>query len=174
RGPVGRGRYSPRFRFAAADVVKRSAPMWRPRRSTEWSKAMPQRRHRLGQSLTRLVFLAAALSLLSAVLRRERAELLKTSPARRRKIRLAPKRIAASLAFTTLFLSGAAFSAGAGNTVVKLIDPSSSSDESALSADGTTSTATTDEQAPAPEPTRTESAPADPAAPLDEPSPSEP
>ena len=137
---------------------------------------MPQRRQRLGQSLTRLVFLAAALSLLSAVLRRERAELLKSSPARRRKIRLAPKRIAATLAFTTLFFAGAALSAGAGNTVVKLIDPSSSSDESALSAD-TTSTATTDEQAPAPapEPATTESAPAEPAAPpVDETSPSEP
>ena len=136
---------------------------------------MPHRRHRPATSLTRLAFLAAALSLLGAVLGRERSKLQSTSPARRRKIRLAPKRLAASLAFATLFFAGAAFSAGAGNTVVKLIDPSSSSDESALSADATTSTATTGEQTPASAPSATEATPADPAAPAaDDTSPSEP
>src|SRR3982074_1015032 len=119
--------------------------MWRPRRSNERSKAMPQRRHRLGKSLIRLVFLAAALTLLVPVLRRERLELLATSRLRRRKIRLAPKRIAASLAFATLFFAGPALSAAAGNMVAQLVDAgstSASADQSASPADTTTATTT--------------------------------
>src|SRR5437660_8485290 len=147
--------------------------MWRPRRSNERSKAMPQRRHRLGNGLFRLVFLAAALSVLGAVVGRERSRLLAASPGRRRKIRIAPRRIAASLAFATLFFAGAAFSAGAGNTVVHLIDPSTSADEAALSTDTTTSTATTDQQPAPAQPTDTASA-EPPAQPSADSSPSEP
>ena len=123
---------------------------------------MPQRRHRFGKSFIRLVFLAAALSLLGAVLRRERSELLETGTrARRPKIRLAPKRIAVSLAFATLFFAGAALSAGAGNTVADLINPPSA-DQSAVGADPTSTTTTTDDQTPPTESTSTESAPAEP------------
>jgi hypothetical protein len=98
---------------------------------------MPQRTH--SKSLLHTLFLAAALSLLSAVVRRERKQLLKTARDRRKKVRVAPRRIAASVAFATLFFAGAAFSAGAGNTVVALIDPTSSDS----AADTTTTTTTT-------------------------------
>jgi hypothetical protein len=100
-----------------------------------------------------MLFLSAALSLLSAVVRRERRQLIMTSKARRQKVRVAPRRIAASLAFATLFFAGAALSAGAGNTVSKLLDQG---EESALSADASTDTSTT----------TTDAAPAD-AAPAD-------
>ena len=98
---------------------------------------MPQRTH--SKSLLRTLFLAAALSLLSAVVRRERRQLLKAARDRRKKVRVAPRRIAASVAFATLFFAGAAFSAGAGNSVVSLIDPTSESS----AADTTTTTTTT-------------------------------
>jgi hypothetical protein len=101
---------------------------------------MPQRTPRVGRNLFHLLFLTAALSLLSAVVRRERSKLLRISRDRRRKVRVAPRRIAASLAFATLFFAGAALSAGAGNGVVQFID---GSDESALSAETTTTTTTT-------------------------------
>jgi hypothetical protein len=106
---------------------------------------MPQRTPRVEKSLFHLLFLSAALSLLSAVVRRERSKLLLG----KRKARVAPRRIAASLAFATLFFAGAALSAGAGNSVVQFIAPS---DEAALSAEtGTTTTTTSDEAAvPAP------------------------
>jgi len=90
-----------------------------------------------------MLFLSAALSLLSALVRRERRQLVLTARDRRKKVRVAPRRIAASLAFATLFFAGAALSAGAGNSVVTLLDPTS---ESAQSAE-TTTTTTTDEQA---------------------------
>ena len=82
-----------------------------------------------------MLFLSAALSLLSALVRRERRQLVLTARDRRKKVRVAPRRIAASLAFATLFFAGAALSAGAGNGVVQLIDPTSGS---ATSADTTT------------------------------------
>jgi hypothetical protein len=91
-----------------------------------------------------MLFLAAALSLLSALVRRERSQLLQTARDRRKKVRVAPRRIAASLAFATIFFAGAALSAGAGNQVVQLIDPSA---ESASSTD-TTATTTTSEATP--------------------------
>jgi hypothetical protein len=87
-----------------------------------------------------VLFLSAALSLLSALVRRERRQLVLTARDRRKKVRVAPRRIAASLAFATLFFAGAALSAGAGNGVVQLIDPTSGS---AASADTTTDTTTT-------------------------------
>ena len=87
-----------------------------------------------------MLFLSAALSLLSALVRRERRQLVLTARDRRKKVRVAPRRIAASLAFATLFFAGAALSAGAGNGVVQLIDPTSGS---ATSADTTTDTTTT-------------------------------
>jgi hypothetical protein len=76
---------------------------------------MPQRTERSGKGLFHTLFLAAALSLLSAVVRRERRQLIMAAKARKKKIRVAPRRIAASLAFATLFFAGAALSAGAGN-----------------------------------------------------------
>ena len=102
---------------------------------------MPQRTERSGKSLFHTLFLAAALSLLSALVRRECRQLIMVSKARRKKVRVAPRRIAASLAFATLFFAGAALSAGAGNTVSKLFDQAS---EGALSAEAeSTSTETT-------------------------------
>lgn len=95
-----------------------------------------------------MLFLAAALSLLSAVVRRERSRLVMTSRARRKKVRVAPRRIAASLAFATLFFAGAALSAGAGNSVTKLLDQGS--EESALSSETTTDTTTTEDPAATP------------------------
>ena len=102
---------------------------------------MPQGTQRTGKSLAHVLFLSAALSLLSALVRRERRQLVLTARDRRKKVRVAPRRIAASLAFATLFFAGAALSAGAGNGVVQLIDPSS---ESAQGSDATTDTTTTD------------------------------
>ena len=87
-----------------------------------------------------MLFLSAALSLLSVLVRKERRQLVLTARDRRKKARVAPRRIAASLAFATLFFAGAALSAGAGNGVVQLIDPAS---DSAAPADTTTTTTTT-------------------------------
>jgi len=125
---------------------------------------MPQRTHRFGKSVTELFFLAAALSLLSAVVRRERRQLLLTARARKRQVRVGPRRIAASLAFATLFFAGAALSAGAGNGVVQLLDG-----ESAATAEATTSTGTTTDEALPADPAAPEAAAVDPAAqPTDE------
>src|SRR5213592_4996817 len=100
----------------------------------ERSRQMPQATRRNGKSLAHVLFLSAALSLLSALARRERRQLVLTARDRRKKVRVAPRRIAASLAFATLF------SAGAGNGVVQMIDPAS---DSAPAADATTDTTTT-------------------------------
>ena len=92
-----------------------------------------------------MLFLAAALSLLSAVVRRERKQLIMSTKARKKKVRVAPRRIAASLAFATLFFAGAALSAGAGNSVTSFFDQES---DSALSAESTsTETLTTEDPA---------------------------
>jgi hypothetical protein len=120
---------------------------------------MPQRTHRFGKRLTQLLFLTAALSLLSALVRRERKQLLLTARARKGQIRVGRRRIAASLAFATLFFAGAALSAGAGNGVVQLIDG-----ESAALAEGTTSTDTTTDEALPGESAAPEATPVDPAA----------
>src|SRR6478736_2362672 len=116
--------------------------MWRPSalENKERSRQMPQGTQRTGKSLAHVLFLSAALSLLSTLVRRERRQLVLTARDRRKKVRVAPRRIAASLAFATLFFAGAALSAGAGNGVVQLIDPSS---ESAQSFDATTDTTDT-------------------------------
>ena len=108
---------------------------------------MPQRSERVEKkSIVNLLFFAAALSLLGALVRRDKSELVEgTSRARKKNARVAPRRIAATLAFATLFFAGAALSAGAGDKVASLIDPSSSS--SAVAGD-TTDTTTTDEAAP--------------------------
>jgi hypothetical protein len=90
-----------------------------------------------------MLFLAAALSLLSAVVRRERSRLV-MARGRRKTVRVAPRKIAASLAFATLFFAGAALSAGAGNTVTKLLDQGS---ESAMSSEAMTDTTTTEDSA---------------------------
>jgi hypothetical protein len=104
---------------------------------------MPQGTKRSGKSLFQMLFLTAALSLLSAVVRRERKQLIMSTKARKKKVRVAPRRVAASLAFATLFFAGAALSAGAGNTVTKLFDQASDSE---LSADSTsTETMTTED-----------------------------
>src|SRR6266536_3378811 len=115
--------------------------MWRPSAlKIERSRQMPQGTERNGRSLAHVLFLSAALSLLSALVRRERRQLVLMARDRRKKVRVGPRRIAASLAFATLFFGGAALSAGAGNGVVQLIDPTS---ESALSSDTTDTTTTT-------------------------------
>jgi hypothetical protein len=114
---------------------------------------MPQGTKRSGKSLFHMLFLTAALSLLSAVVRRERKQLIVSTKARTKKVRIAPRRVAASFAFATLFFAGAALSAGAGNSVTGLFDPSS---DSALVAESTSTETTTTE-----DPTL---APADPAA----------
>ena len=108
---------------------------------------MPQRTERSGKNVFHTIFLAVALSLLSALVRRERRQLIMSSKARKKKVRVAPRRIAASLAFATLFFAGAALSAGAGNTVTKLFDQTSDTELSAES----TSTETTTTDGPTPE-----------------------
>jgi hypothetical protein len=95
---------------------------------------MPQRRNRLTSSTVALALTAAALAVLAML------------PNRRRKIRLAPRRLAASLAFTTLFFAGAAFTAGAGNEVAQFLEPG---DESAAMTTTDTTETTTTEAAPA-------------------------
>ena len=115
---------------------------------------MPQRTKRSGKSLFHALFLAAALSLLSAVVRRERKQLIMSTKARTKKVRVAPRRVAASLAFATLFFAGAALSAGAGNSVTGLFDESS---DSALVAESTsTETATTEDPTLAADPAAAE------------------
>lgn len=82
---------------------------------------MPQRRTRSTNSTLSLALQAAALSVLAVL------------PHRRKKPRLAPRRLAASLAFATLFFAGAALSAGAGNSVTQLLE--SDGDTAALQTD---------------------------------------
>lgn len=94
---------------------------------------MPQRRHFFRSSTARLVLLAASLHVLAVM------------PARRKKVRVVPRRLVASLAFSILFFAGASLSAGAGNTVAQLLE---SGDESSLSAESTTTS--TEEQPAAP------------------------
>jgi hypothetical protein len=94
---------------------------------------MPQRRNFFTSGPLRLVLLAVALRVLAVM------------PARRKKIRVIPRRLAASLAFTVLFFAGAALSAGAGDGVTNMLE---SSDEAALSAESTT-TSTEEDPAPA-------------------------
>ena len=93
---------------------------------------MPQRRQLFKSTTASLVLLAAALGVLNVM------------PSRRRKTRVAPRRLAASLAFATLFFAGAAFSAGAGNTVAQLLEPG---DESALMAPESATTSTEEDPA---------------------------
>jgi hypothetical protein len=111
---------------------------------------MPQRTDGSGKSLFHTLFLATALSLLSALVRRERRQLIMFSKARKKKVRVAPRRLAASLAFATLFFAGAALSAGAGNTVTKLFDQASDGALSAEAESTSTETTTTEDAAPAP------------------------
>ena len=127
---------------------------------------MPQRRHLFRSTTASLVLLAAALGVLSVM------------PSRRRKIRVAPRRLAASLAFATLFFAGAAFSAGAGNTVAQLLEPG---DESALMTPESATTSTEEDPAADPEAGRrvggptddAEEAPASEAPPAEQPEPAE-
>src|SRR5215218_6134774 len=123
---------------------------------------MPQRRHLFRSTTGSLVLLAATLSVLAVM------------PARRRKTRVAPRRLAASLAFATLFFAGAAFSAGAGNTVAQLLEPG---DESAVLAPESATTSTEEDPAAESEAGRrvggptddAEEAPASEAAPAEQP-----
>ena len=105
---------------------------------------MPQGTQKSGKSLAHVLFLSAALSLLSALVRRERRQLVLTAGDRRKTVRIGRRRIAASLVFATLFFAGAALSAGAGNGVVQLIDPSNGqAQEAGAGTDTTTDTTTT-------------------------------
>jgi hypothetical protein len=125
---------------------------------------MPQRRQLFKGSTASLVLLAAALTVLAVM------------PSRRRKTRVAPRRLAASLAFATLFFAGAAFSAGAGNTVAQLLEPG---DESALMAPESATTSTEEDPAADSEASRrvggptddAEEAPASEAPPAEQPEP---
>lgn len=127
---------------------------------------MPQRKQSGRKGLVHMLFLGAALSLLSAVVRQERSRLVMTTRARTKTVRIGRRRVAASFAFAALFFAGAALSAGAGNSVTKLLDQSS---ESAMSSETTTDTTTTEdpavmpaEAAPAETPAPAEALPADP------------
>jgi hypothetical protein len=102
---------------------------------------MRQRTHFFKGTGLKLVLLAAALHVLAVM------------PARRKKVRVIPRRLAASLAFSVLFFAGASLSAGAGNTVAQLLE---SGDETQLSAESTTTS--TEEEATAEAPAE---APAD-------------
>jgi hypothetical protein len=96
---------------------------------------MPQRTHFFRGSAVKLVLLAAALHVLAVM------------PARRKKVRVIPRRLAASLAFSVLFFAGASLSAGAGNTVVQLLEPG---DETSLCAESTTTSSEETAEAAAP------------------------
>jgi hypothetical protein len=102
---------------------------------------MPQRRHFFKSGALKLALLAVALQVLAVM------------PARRKKIRVIPRRLAASLAFSVLFFAGASLSAGAGNTVAQLLE---SGDETSLSAESTTTS--TEEAAEAAAPAEGEAA----------------
>jgi hypothetical protein len=129
------------------------------------AKEMPQRRQIFRSSTVTLVLLAAALRVLAVM------------PARRKKVRVAPRRLAASLAFSMLFFAGAALSAGAGNGVTHLLE--SSDDPAALAAESAETETSTEEDAAAAEdspahrvggPTdEPEEAPADEAPPAEQP-----
>ena len=58
----------------------------------ERSRHMPQATKRTGRSLAHVLFLSAALSLLSALVRRERRQLVLTARDRRKKVRVAPQK----------------------------------------------------------------------------------
>jgi hypothetical protein len=109
---------------------------------------MPQGTKRSGKSLFHMLFLTAALSLLSAVVRRERKQLIMSTKAQKKRVRVAPRRVAASLAFATLFFAGAALSAGAGNSVTELLDQSS--DSAVVEESTSTETSTTEDPTVAP------------------------
>ena len=100
---------------------------------------MPQGTQKSGRSLAQVLFLSAALSVLSALVRRDRRQQVLRA---RKPVRVGRRRIAASLAFATLFFAGAALSAGAGNGVVSMIDPSSDQVQSAGATDTTDTTTT--------------------------------
>jgi hypothetical protein len=97
---------------------------------------MPQRNSDKRRTYLRLVlFLLAGGALLAIARRHEPSRVHTTDEERARESeapafvrtnghrRSAKRRVAASLAFTTLFFAGAAFTAGAGDQVAKLIDP---------------------------------------------------
>jgi hypothetical protein len=91
---------------------------------------MPLRRHRLQDLITRLVLLSLAAVCLAALRPAGRArvhDLRVPKPKRRSGLR----RAAVSLTFATLFFAGAAFSAGAGDTMVQLVEDQASSVASA-------------------------------------------
>ena len=91
---------------------------------------MPQRNTSQTGSTRSLALHAIALTVLAVM------------PRRRKKPRIAPRRLAASLAFATLFFAGAAFSAGAGNTVAQLLEPG---DETSALVQAESTTTSTDE-----------------------------
>ena len=96
---------------------------------------MRKRTPLFSSSRVKLVLLAAALQVLAVM------------PARRKKVRVIPRRLAASIAFSALFFAGASLSAGAGNTVAQLLE---SEDETPLAAESTTTSTDEDPAAEAP------------------------
>jgi hypothetical protein len=96
---------------------------------------MRKRTPLFSSSRVKLVLLAAALQVLAVM------------PTRRKKVRVIPRRLAASIAFSVLFFAGASLSAGAGNTVAQLLE---SEDETPLAAESTTTSTEEDLAAQAP------------------------
>jgi hypothetical protein len=93
---------------------------------------MPLRRHRLSSLIARLVLLSLAAVCL-AVLRpagRVRVQGVRALESKRKR-RTGLRRAAVSLTFATLFFAGAAFSAGAGDVMVQLVEDQAASVASA-------------------------------------------
>ncbi len=82
---------------------------------------MPLRRHRLPSLITRLVLLSLAATFLAVLRPGGRAGARVQAP-RPRKSRSGLRRTAVSLSFATLFFAGAAFSAGAGDLLVAVVE----------------------------------------------------
>jgi hypothetical protein len=143
---------------------------------------MPLRTYRLGSLIARLVLLSLAAVCLAALrpAGRSGAQVEKTTTRRRR--RSGVRRIAVSLSFATLFFAGAAFSAGAGDLMVQLVEEQATTAASSEAAGEATEDAGCEqlrrsdwdaEDCPADEAASDAAAPAE-GAPADEPAAAEP
>src|SRR5687767_14504904 len=83
---------------------------------------MPQRTYRFPSLITRFVLLSLAAVALAVLRPSAKQKIRKTRERTAPRRRSGARRIAVSLSFATLFFAGAAFSAGAGDVVVNLVE----------------------------------------------------
>ena len=126
---------------AAADVNKeiRADVAASALKGTE--QAMPQGTQETGKSLIHMLFLAAALSLLSALVRRERRQLVHDGPRPAEEGPRRPEKDRREPCVRDALLRGRRALRRRGNGVVQLIDPTS---DVGMPADTTTDTTTTE------------------------------